>query len=78
MFHGTSRGGVKNPIEARPNLGGPSKTTRQDENDLCRHAKCWDSFAARDIVRLVLPCKMMGQLCSPGYCLMKDKNVMLV
>ena len=29
MFHGTGRGGIKKPEEANPNLGEPSKTTRQ-------------------------------------------------
>ena len=29
MFHGTGKGGVKKPEEANPNLGGPSKPTRQ-------------------------------------------------
>lgn len=29
MFHGTGKGGIKKPEEANPNLGGPSKPTRQ-------------------------------------------------
>ena len=29
MYHGTGKGGAKNPEDAKPNLGGPSKLTRQ-------------------------------------------------
>lgn len=29
MYHGTGKGGVKKPEDAKPNLGGPSKPTRQ-------------------------------------------------
>lgn len=31
MYHGSGRGGTKKPEEAKPNLGGPSKMTRQKQ-----------------------------------------------
>ena len=29
MYHGTGKGGVKKPEDLKPDLGGPSKPTRQ-------------------------------------------------
>ena len=29
MYHGTGKGGIKKPEDLKPNLGGPSKPTRQ-------------------------------------------------
>ena len=29
MYHGTGKGGIKKPKDLKPNLGGPSKPTRQ-------------------------------------------------